>query len=1080
MKRAIAWFAHNSVAANLLMFMIVAGGLAAIPSINQKTFPDITIEVISIAVPYLGASPEEVENGVCVRIEEEIHGIDGIERISSSANEGACGVSAELVEGTSIDRALTEIKNAVDGISTFPEQTERPVVSHYTFRRNALQIAVSGEADEKALRIWAERIRDEIAALPGVTQVELVGARDYEISVEVPEESLRRHGLTFQQVADAVRASSIDLPGGALRTDGGEILLRTKGQAYAGEEFENIVVLTRDDGTRVLLGEVASVVDGFSEDERRATFDGDQAILIRVYRVGEQKVLDLVSTVLGYVETTRARLPDGLHLSVWQNQAIYLEDRLDILVKNGRGGFILVFVILALFLKLRLAFWVAIGVPISFLGALIMFPTLGLSIDVLTLFAFILVLGLLVDDAIVIGENVHTHQERSEEPLAASIAGAQEVSIPVIFGVLTTVAAFIPMIVSPGMMKDFFGAIGLVVIASLFFSLVESQLILPAHLGHHAGSGVDKPAKPGTLQARWKRLQKFLAGSLTKLARERYRPALAKAIEWRYASLATGVAVLMVTMGALGTGRLTFSFFPSIEGDYISATLTMPEGTSAQRTAAAVAILERSALAVREELDAEGVLAKNGGSIVKHVLANVGQYPNMQGGPPRRGVAGANNQGGVAIELVGGDNRPVSSETVAKRWRERTPPIPGVEELTFTSDYMSAGDPIAVEFRAQDNESLVAASDAMKAKLADYPGVFDITDSWRDGKEEIKLNILPAAETLGITQTSLGRQVRQAFYGEEAQRVQRGRDDIRVMVRYPREDRRSLEDLENLRIRTPDGGEVPFYAVARAERGRGYATIRRADRQRIITVTANLDAERANANQILRELEAGFIPELIGRYPGLQYSLEGEQREQRKTLGGLARNYGFAMIMIFALLAVPLRSYLQPFLIMGVIPFGLVGAIGGHLLLGLSFSMMSVFGVVALSGVVVNSNLVLVHYINNRRAAGMPLEQAVRDAGVARFRPIVLTSITTFAGLSPLLLEESMGAQFLIPMGASLGFGVVFATVISLFLLPCSYVALEDVIALVRRFFGRGDDVEPPRPGLRPVEAVKDVAAAGR
>jgi multidrug efflux pump subunit AcrB len=564
-------------------------------------------------------------------------------------------------------------------------------------------------------------------------------------------------------------------------------------------------------------------------------------------------------------------------------------------------------------------------------------------------------------------------------------------------------------------------------------------------------------AGPG-ITSRWKRIQNVAADSLEHLAERRYRPALARAIEYRYATLAVGVVLLMLTVGLLATGRLPFSFFPPVSNDYISAQLAMPLGTPVETTAAAVREIEAAAGRLRDELDAE-----YGGEdpIVRHVLASVGQQSTSDG-PPDRSSDGssASHLGEVSLELQSGDHRPVEAPAVAQRWRELTPPIPGVEELTFVSSLFSAGDPIDIQLQAADVDMLEQAADQLKAKLSEYEGVVDIADSFQGGKQEIALSILPEAEALGLTLDDLARQVRQAFYGEEAQRVQRGRDDVKVMVRYPREERRSLADLQNLRIRTPEGGEVPFYAVARAEKGRGYAAIRRSDRQRIVRVTADVDLNRANAGMIIGELEADFLSQLLADHPGLSYSLEGEQSEQRETLGALLWNYAFAMVLIYTLLAVPLRSYGQPLIIMAVIPFGLVGAIAGHLLLnllalvglhrGVTFNMMSVFGVVALSGVVVNASLVLVHYINSCREQDQPLVDAVTRAGVARFRPIVLTSLTTFAGLSPLLAERSVTATFLIPMATSLGFGVVFACVISLFLVPSSYVILEDLKRLMR------------------------------
>jgi len=1057
--RAIAWFAENHVAANLLMMLLVVGGLVATCDINQKSFPDIEVEVVQIGVPFPGASPEEVEESVCVRVEEEIQSIAGIEKITSSAAEGSCGVTAELISGYPIDRALGEIKNAVDSIDTFPEDAEEPTVSHFEIRRNALQIALSGDVGERALKIWGERLRDELVALPGVTQVELAAARPYEISVEVPEEALRRHGITFEQVAEAVRRGSLDRPGGSIDTDAGEILLRTKGQAYVGREFEELVVLTRPDGTRLLLGEVANVVDGFEEDPIYARFDGEPAVLIQVYRVGDQKVLELVDRVKEYVAEAQQRLPDALSLTVWRDGSQSLRDRLDVLIRNGRAGFALVFLLLALFLRLRLAFWVSIGVPIAFLGALWLFPALDLSIDVISLFAFILVLGILVDDAIVVGENVHRHQEKGEDPLRSAIRGAQEVAVPVIFGVLTTVAAFLPMILSPGPFGQIFGAIGVVVILCLFFSLVESQLVLPAHLGHmKLAPRAEREAPPPagrSVSARWKRLQRSLATSLERLADRGYRPVLGHVLAWRYAAVAVGVVLLLWVGTLIYGGYMKFNFFPTVESDYVSARLTMPLGTPVDRTAEAVRDLEEAAQTLAAELEEE-----HGEPVVLHVLASVGQQPSLTSGPPtlREARGGDSHLGEVSLELLGGDVRPIRAKEVEERWRALAPPIPDVDQLVFASDLFSAGDPIDVELASTDVDRLEQAAEELKAQLRNYPGVFDVSDNFQAGKREIRLSLLPSAEPLGLTLEDLSRQVRYAFYGAEAQRIQRGRDDVEVMVRYPREQRRSLADLENLRIRTAEGEEVPFYAVARAELGRGYATIKRADRRRVINVTADVDPTVGNANQVMADLRENFFPGLLARYPGLSWGLEGEQREQQKALTALVRDYAFALVLIYALLAVPLRSYLQPLIIMAVIPFGLVGAVGGHLLMGYALvpavrnlSMMSVFGVVALSGVVVNASLVLVHYVNRRREEGASLVEAVTWAGVARFRPIVLTSVTTFAGLTPLLTEGSISSQFLIPMATSLGFGVVFAAFVSLLIVPASYLILEDLKGLLAR-----------------------------
>jgi multidrug efflux pump subunit AcrB len=1072
----IAWFAHNHVAANLLMGLMIVGGLFALPSIQQRSFPDINIDVVTVSVPYLGAAPEEVEEGVCIRIEEEIQGINGIERISSTAAEGACSVGAELIPGYEVDRALSEIKNAVDAISTFPEETEKPIVSHFIMKRNAIQIALSGDVDERTLKTYGQRIRDDIAALPGVTQVDLANSRNYEISIEVAEETLRRHRLTFKQVLEAVRKSSLDMPGGSIKTRRGEILLRTKGQAYTGHDFESIVVLTRRDGTRLLLGDIANVVDGFEEDPRLSRFDGETAVLIQVFRVGDQKVLELVETVKAYVEQARDQLPAGITLTVWRDDSRSLRDRLDILTRNGRNGFILVFVLLSCFLRLRLAVWVSVGVPLSFLGALALFPALDLSIDVISLFAFILVLGLLVDDAIVVGENVHSHQERAEDPLQSAIQGTQEVAVPVIFGVLTTVAAFIPLITAPGALGQVFSGIGIVVVCCLFFSLVESQLVLPSHLGHvRIGNKKDDTSR-SPIRERWKRIQAAMSGSLTKFAKHIYQPMLEHVLEWRYATVSVGAVLLMWTITVVATGAVPLSFFPPVEGDYISASVTMPLGTPVEATSAAIHELETSARKIADELAEEFPQVDE--PIIKHFLASVGGQPSRSRSAAGRSTSAQSHLGEVQLELHGADGRPISAGDISRRWRDATPMIPGAEEITFVSSIFSAGEPIKLRLQSADVDSLQAAAEALKMKLAQYPGVVDITDSFRAGKEEIKLSILPSAEILGLTLEDLARQVRQAFYGEEAQRIQRDREDIRVMVRYPKSQRSSIGDLENMRIRTPAGGEVPFYSVARAELGRGFASIKRSDRQRVIDVIADLELGVANGNTIMADLRANFLPQLIADHPGLRYRLGGEQREQAKMVRGLIWGYGLAMILIYALLAIPLRSYAQPLIIMTAIPFGLIGAIGGHLLMGMGLSMMSIMGVVALSGVVVNSSLVLVHHLNEQRGRGASASEAARSAGVARFRPIALTSLSTFAGLTPLLLEESVSAQFLIPMAISLAFGVAFASTVTLFIVPSLYLVLDDALRFIRRFTRRGA-AHDSGPGDPPT-AAPTASAVGR
>jgi multidrug efflux pump subunit AcrB len=1059
-KAIIAWFARNSVAANLLMLFIILAGLTTLPTIPQKSFPDIEIDVITVTVAYLGAGPEEVELGVCSRIEEEVEGVEGIEKINSTAVEGTCAVSIELISGADVSRALDDVKNRVDAIDTFPDEAEQPIVSQLLNQRPVIDVAVSGSVDERTLKELGQQVRDEIARMPGISQATLTLARPYEISIEVSESALRRHGLTFDQVARAVRGSSLDLPGGSIETQGGEILLRTKGQAYWGPEFERLVVMTQPDGTRLLLEDVAEVRDAFQDTDQRARFDGEPAVMVRVFRVGEEDLIDISDNVKDYVAETSARMPEGVRLTVWRDGSRDLRDRRDTMLRNGRTGFMLVLLVLAIFVRPRVAFWVALGVPISFAGGFALIPLFGISIDVISLFAFIMVLGILVDDAIVVGENVYTHQQRGEDRLEASIAGAQEVSVPVIFGVLTTVAAFGPMLAVEGIMGTVFWVMAVVVICCLVFSLIESQLVLPAHLGH---GKPDKPLEERNRLARsWIVIEDRFAVRLEQFTQTQFRDWLKWASEWRYLTVAIGVALWLCAIAFI-VGPMRFSFFPPLEADYVTARLTMPGGTPVEVTEAAVRQIEAAIPQLRAELEADHDSKSE--SVILHSLTAIGEHPFKvsQSGPPSSSARSSANGhlGEVTLELLPSEQRDITTGEIAQRWRELAGPVAGAEELLFASSLFSAGQEIFFQLQGPDIDQLREAADRLKSALSGYPGVIDIADSFREGKQEVKLAILPEAEALGLTLQDLARQVRQGFYGEEAQRIQRGRDDVRVMVRYPEEARRSLGDLENMRVRTPDGGEVPFRAVARAHVGRGYSTIRRSDRERVVNVTADVDRTVVTGNEVIAQVKKTVLPRILSDYPGMSYGMEGIQQEQAKAFAGLLRWYPVALFVIYTLLAIPLRSYIQPLIIMSVIPFGIVGAIAGHLIMRQNLSFMSVEGMIALTGVVVNGSLVLVHYVNSRRAAGVPIEEAVIEAGVARFRPIVLTSLTTFAGLTPLLLETSVQAQFLVPMATSLAFGVLFSTGITLLIVPSGYLIVEDLSMLVARLRQRRRAPEP-------------------
>ena len=1041
MNRAIEWFAHNRVTANLLMIAIIVAGVISLSQIKLEVFPEFSADLIRVSVAYLGAAPEEVEEGVCVRVEEAIQDLEGIKKITATASENIGTVVIEVETGYDIRKLLDDIKSRVDAITTFPRETEKPVVQEILNRRQVINVAISGQADEKSLKFLGERIRDEISDLPEISQVELTAARPYEIAIEVSEEALRRYGLTFDEVAQAVRLSSLDLPGGSIKTSSGEISLRTKGQAYRGQEFENLILRTSADGTRLKLGDVATIVDGFAESDQFSRFNNEPTVLVQIFRVGEENALTVANAVKEYIAEAQLRMPEGIHLTTWQDDSLLLKDRLNLLLHNGRNGFILVFLALALVLRLRLAWWVTVGMIISFFGAFWVMPNFDVSINMISLFAFILVLGIIVDDAIIVGENVYTHLEQGKSSLRAAIEGAQGVAVPVTFAVLTTVAAFSPLLSVAGFMGKIMRVIPIIVIATLLFSLVESLLILPAHLSHLHLKNKKKPS--WGLAKWWDKFQEGFAVKLRYFINVHYRNILDLALRWRYLSISLGVGMLILTIGLVAGGRIKFTFMPQVEADNVVALLTMPQGTSADVTAQAVKVLEENALKLKNEF-------KDGDSTpIQHILASVGSQPfltrQMNPGGPSTSTFSGSHLGEVNLQWFSAEIRDVTSPELAQRWRELGGTVPDAEKLIFSSSLFSVGEAINFQLAGANYEELQLAANELKARIGEYPGVFDISDSFRGGKKEIKLKIKPEAEALGLSLSDLARQVRQAFYGEEVQRIQRGRDDIRVMVRYPENQRKSLGDLENMRIHIPGGGEVPFHIAAEVQQGIGFASINRTDRKRTINITADVDLSKANANEIVADISANVMPYLLEKYPGLSYSLEGEQSEQQKTLAGLGRGFLFALLIIYILLAIPFRSYSQPFIVMSAIPFGLIGAIWGHVFMGLNLTILSGFGVVALTGVVVNDSLLMVDFVNRARASGLPLHEAIREAGGSRFRPIMLTSLTTFAGLTPLLLERSLQAQFLIPMAISLAFGVMFATLITLILVPCIYHILEDV-----------------------------------
>jgi len=1018
----INWFARNSVAANLLMVILLLGGFYTVLTIKKEIQPRIETNYITVGVPFLGATPLDVEEGVVIKIEEAIQDIEGIEEIVSTASRGFGNVRVEVHADYEVTEVMDQVKNRVDAISTFPDNTEKPTISRTQFQQQVVIVSVFGDVDERTLKEFAKQIRNEIVTLPGVTRAEFFGTRPYEISIEVSEFTLQSYGMTLLEVAQAVRRSSLDLSAGAIRADSGDILVRTKGQAYVGRDFENIVVRTNEDGTRVLLKDIAHIRDEFVEGERFSEYNGKPVTSIQVLSVGNQSELDISATVHEFVERKAASLPEGVSLAAWADVSYYLKGRLDMMVKNLVLGAALVFLILALFLRLKLAFWVMVGLPIAFMGAFFLMPVVDVTVNMLSLFGFILVLGIVVDDAIVIGESAYTNIREKGHSTDHVVEGVLKVAVPATFGVLTTIAAFIPILMVTGISGQFFSAIGWIVILCLTFSLVESKLILPAHLAHMKVKHYEKDTHNVFI-----RFQRFFSEGLHHFVDDHYAPFLQKALRHRYLTLSIFISMLILSIGLLAGGILRFVFFPDITADFLQVELQMNEGTPATQTHEALRIIQDGLWEVdRQVSEEQGV---ESGAVVTSALA----------------FARNDTSGRIITELVKENDDVIDGPEVLRRWREAVGDIPGVKTLGFEGATGPGGGPsVSLQLIGANIEQVGRAARELENRIRNYEGVFDIRNSYERGTPEIKLTIKPEAEALGLTLSDLARQVRAGFYGEEVQRVQRGQDEVKVMVRFPRDERDSVGYLDNMRIRTPDGGRVPFHAVAEVELSESPTTITRFDRERAAQVSAEVDKENFEPGKITADILEKELPEVLAQFPGVRHRLSGESQAASEVQHDLIKGALFAVFLIYALMAIPLHSYSQPLIIMSVIPFGTIGALVGHWILGLQVSMMSFFGIIALAGVVVNDSLILVDFVNRERRLGIPLLQAVTDAASKRFRAILLTSLTTFFGLVPIVLETSLQAQIVIPMAASLAFGILFATVITLFLIPSLYIILDD------------------------------------
>ena len=1021
----LAWMTHHRVAPNLLMLVLILGGLFMSTKIKQEVFPEFELDSVSIRVALPGASPQEVEEGVILAIEEELRDLDGIEEIQATAGEASASIVIEMEVGADHAKIYQDIQQAVDRVDTFPDDAEEPRISMDTRRRSVLDLQLYGAVDEWNLRQAAEQVRDRLLQQSGITQVELEGVRDLEIHLEVSQARLREYGLTLDDIARTVEQAALDRSGGSVETRGGEILLRVQERREWAREFGEIPVVVDARGAAVRLGDVAEIREGFAESDTFATFNGERAIGITVYRVGEQTPASVSEATRAALPGIMAELPPAITAVIEDDDSEIYQQRVNLLLKNGFIGLVLVLVLLSLFLEFKLAFWVTVGIPTAFLGTLLFLPVLGASLNMVSLFAFILALGIVVDDAIVAGENIYEYRQRGMDNLQAAIRGAHDIAVPISFSILTNMVAFLPMMTVPGSFGKIWAVIPLVVITAFTISWVEALFILPAHLAHTRSQSSSK------LGARLHAWQQSFSLSFRHFIKDVYGPLLDAAIRFRYLTVALMILILLLVLALPMSGRMGFILMPKVESDYALATATLPVGSP-----------PRDARSVRDRLvsAASAVIDANGGEQLGSGIFALVRENSVE----------------VRVYLQPAGQRPLSTQQVTGLWRKQAGDIPGLEKLRYASDSggPGRGASVSIELSHSDITALENAAAELAAMLEEFSSAKDVDNGFAPGKVQLDFHPTTEALSLGLSSAEIARQVRAAFYGAEALKQQRGRNEVTVMARLPEVERQSEADVENLILILPGGGEVPLYKVASVERGRAYTEITRRDARRTVTVTANVEPI-SDTSRILASVEAELLPRLVADYPGISYSFEGRQAHMRDAVQSFFSSVTIALIIIYFLLAIPFRSYIQPLIIMMAIPFGVVGAILGHLLMGYSLSIISIMGIIALGGVLINDSLVMIDYANKQRLTGLDAFHAIHQAGIRRFRPILLTTLTTFGGLAPMIFETSRQARFLIPMALSLGYGILFGTAIILLLTPCLYMIIEDIKHLA------GIDVEP-------------------
>jgi multidrug efflux pump subunit AcrB len=1037
-------------AMNTLMVAVLLVGGMAFATMRREVFPEFELEIVLVTVPYPGASPDEVEEGICQKIEEACRSVEGIKKVTSVAQEGAGFCVFELRQSVdSVQKTLSEIRSEVDRIPSFPVLAEDPKVEQVTLRTPAIKVGVlapdattRGEVSEEELRNVAEEVREDLLMLKAVSAANLQGARDYEIDIEISEATLRKYGLSLQTVAAIVRRENLELPGGLIRGESGEILIRGKNKRYSGEEIATLPLVTLPDGLVLTVGDLATVRDEFADVASTNRINGRQGMVISVDRTSSEDLLAMVAAVKGYVATSE--LPYGYELVTWADQSVDVRDRLDMLVSNGLQGLVIVFVVLALFLDLKIAFWVALGIPFSMLGTGMLMFTTDQTLNMLSMFAFLMAIGIVVDDAVVVSDNIERHRRMGKNLTAAAIDGTVEVIPSVISSVLTTIITFMPLCFVSGVMGKFIAVMPFAFITSLLMSLIESTLMLPGHLAHEKNfvftlmGIVLYPLRP--LLAVVSVLQRACDRGLKWFVKRVYSPILDVAVDHRYSTVAVALSILLLAVGIVRSGVTPFELFPKIDANRLQAKIVFPDGTPVSVTEEATRRIERAAFEASRKFTPEGSKP-----IVTLVHRAVGQVAAQGEVGPDARMSGS-HVGAVAIELVEGETRTITSEEFISEWRQTSGEFPGVESLLFGMENIGPGGKM-IEFKLLAKSSpeavqqLEAAVERCKEWLAQYPGVIDIDDDSRPGKWEYQIRVKPRAEALGVSLEDLAGTVRASYYGEEVMRLQRGRHEVKLMVRYPQDERRSLATLDDIRVTGPDGVKRPLRELADITVDRGYSEINRLEQKRAVSVVADIDVATSSltSGQITAAMEEEFMPGLLKEFPLVQVRWEGQREQTKESLESLGVGFVVAIFAMFVLLTMEFKSYFQPLLIILVIPFGIAGAVFGHAIMGMPLTLFSMFGLVALSGVVVNDSIVLIDFINHRVRAGHPLREALREAGCLRFRPVMLTSLTTIGGLMPLLLERSFQAQFLVPMATSMAFGLAATTLLVLILVPVMY-----------------------------------------